>query len=78
MEYLLVELKDANGDDVDRGVLIDDQASGRTNTVLMVQRGHHEIRLDDPTGYSPDVREVTIRDTMPDLPMVVSFDLASD
>ncbi len=75
VEYVLVELKDADGNDVDRGVLIDGQSSGRTNSVLMVEQGHHEVRLDDPSGYSPAVLEVDVRNTMPNMPQVVSFGL---
>ena len=75
MEYVLVELKDEHGRDVDRAVLIDDQESGRTNSVLMVQRGHHSVQLDNPSGYSPAVQVVDVGDTTPDLPLVVSFTL---
>ena len=76
MEYVRVELKDENGKNVDRGVLIDDQESGRTNRVLMVQPGHHNVQLNDPSGYTPPVHIVRVRNTMPDEPLVVCFTLA--
>ena len=73
MEYLVVILKDTGGNDVDRGVLIDDQPSGRTNNTLMVEQGHHEIRLDDPTGFSPLAQEENVRFSTPDAPVSVVF-----
>ena len=77
MEYVLVELKDVNGNDVDRGVLIDNQRSGRTNSVLMVQGVHHKVQLDNPNGYTPPFQKVEVRNTLSNMPHVVSFTLTA-
>ena len=73
METLLVSFKADSGDPIDRGVLIDDQPSGRTNQKLMVQKGHHKISLAAPDDYTPAQHDPDVKDTTPDRPMEVAF-----
>ena len=77
MEYVRVRFS-SEDEPIDREVLIDDQSSGRTNEILMVQEGHHEFRLGGPDDYTPSVQEDLVQNTGADDPMIVSFTLLEE
>jgi len=82
MEYLKVEFKGRTEGEIDRGVLIDDQLSGRTFQSLMIGRGHHVISLEpspeNGNDFAPQEREINAKNTSSSDPMIVSFSQTSD
>jgi hypothetical protein len=70
MEYIIVKF---GGED--RGVVIDGISQGRTEMVLEVERGSHEISLEEPpSDFKPLDEKVVVRDTTPLSPQEVSFE----
>lgn len=73
METVLVTFKDAQGEKIDCGVLIDGQSSGQTFQKLMVQTGHHEFALDSDIPHDPPSCECLVQNTSPDDPDTIEF-----
>lgn len=73
METVVVKFSRANGDEIDCGVKIDDQSSGRTFQKLMVQTGHHEFTLNTDIPHAPDCVEYLVQNTASDDPDIIEF-----
>jgi hypothetical protein len=73
METVVVKFSDAQGSEIDCGVNIDGQSSGRTFQKLMVQTGHHAFTLDTATAHTPGSVERLVQYTAPDDPDIVEF-----
>lgn len=70
MEYLLVRFKGE-----DRAVVIDGTSQGRTNQVLEVERGTHEISIEGPPfDFDPPQHTVVLKNTTPLSPKEVIFE----
>lgn len=61
-----------------RGVLIDGEHGGQTDTTLRVGEGRHTIKLDGPQNYRPKWRRPLVTGTNPIQPMEVVFERSSD
>jgi hypothetical protein len=59
-----------------RRVMINDQFMGTTNTKLELERGRYEVTLGPPNNFKPAKREVNLRNTSSETPMIVEFDEA--
>jgi|OpeIllAssembly_1097287.scaffolds.fasta_scaffold1308008_2 hypothetical protein len=69
MEYLIVRFEGE-----DRAVVIDWRRQGRTDQVLEVERGTHEISLEGPPfNFEPLLQTVVLMNTTPLSPMEVTF-----
>jgi hypothetical protein len=68
MEFLLVHFPRS------RRVKVDDKYNGRTEELIPLEAGHHTVRLGPPYNFTPDSREVLLKDTSPLTPLEVSFD----
>ena len=73
MEYVKVTFTGTNGTAIDRGVIIDDQASGQTDQTLMVERAHHEFTLAAPYDFTPSVQTLNVVNTSSGDPMIIAF-----
>lgn len=69
MEFVIVRFP------TERQVLINDQASGKTNETLMVQRGHQMFSLAGDKDFTPEEQEVVVKNTTAQDPLIVAFDL---
>ncbi len=70
MEYLIVKF---GGED--RGVVVDGISQGRTDVVLEIERGSHEISLEEPpSDFRPLDGKVVIKNTTPLSPLEVNFE----
>ena len=70
MEYVIVRFEGE-----DRGVVIDGESQGRTDQVLEVERGTHEISLEGPPfDFEPPLQTVVLRKTTPLSPKEVTFE----
>jgi hypothetical protein len=70
MEYLLVRFGDE-----DRGVVIDGKSQGRTNQILQVERGTHEIGIEGPPfDFYPSRIKVVLKKTTSLSPKEVTFE----
>ena len=70
MEYLVVRFGAASER---RGVLVDDNPFGLTNTLIQVEAGTHTITLVPPPDFSPAAQTVVIADTSELAPFTVTF-----
>ncbi len=58
----------------DRGVVIDGTSQGRTDQVLEVERGTHEISIKGPPcDFKPPEQTAVLRNTTPLSPKEVNF-----
>jgi hypothetical protein len=69
MEYLLVHFERS------RRVVIDDEFNGRTEQVIEIDAGRHEISLGPPHNFTPTSQIVILRDTTSLEPREVTFEL---
>jgi len=70
MEYVIVRCAGE-----DRAAVIDGTCQGRTDQVLEVERGTHEISIEGPPfDFDPTLRKVVLRKTTPLSPREVSFE----
>lgn len=60
-----------------RIVYIDDVRAGFTNTIMVVETGHHVIDLGKPKNYVPEHEEREVRDTSVIAPLSLEFDRVS-
>lgn len=71
MEYLLVHFPRS------RRVVVDGVFSGRTEEVIELEAGTHEVSLGPPyNNFTPASRKIVLRKTSVLTPLEVSFDLA--
>ena len=70
MEFLVVHFPRS------RRVKVDDEFNGRTEELIELEAGTHEISLGPPDNFKPGKRKIVLADTDPVSPMEVSFDLA--
>ncbi len=56
-----------------RGVVIDGQPSGMTNTTLIVGKGRHRFELSPPPNYVPPRQIKVVRNTTPQRPLEITF-----
>jgi len=68
MEYVIVRYSKK------RGVLVDGEESGSTDTILRLEQGTHTFSLDGPQDYKPSFRRRMVKDTTPIKPLEVTFD----
>ena len=73
MEFVVVEFTNNANETLNRGVIIDEQASGQTYTTLMVEEGNHEFKLANPQDYTPAVHDVLVQHTTSTHPMRIHF-----
>jgi hypothetical protein len=71
MEYLIVRFPES------RGVRIDGAPQGRTDVLLELEAGVHDVTLDPPPNFSPPQRRVQLRDTAAVAPTEVTFQLVA-
>lgn len=57
-----------------RRVKIDDEFNGYTNKLIEIRGGPHDISMGSPKNFKPRVRKVTLRNTSPLRPKIVSFE----
>ena len=70
MEYLVVRF----GVPTDRrGVLVNGNPFGQTNTLIQIEAGTHTIALVPPPDFSPPSQTVVIADTSELAPFTVTF-----
>ncbi|HUL14094.1 MAG TPA: hypothetical protein VLU73_18235 [Methylococcaceae bacterium] len=67
MEYVIARYP------VERDVFIDWQAAGKTNRILMVEKGHHRFDLGRPGDYTPDSHDLTVESTTELTPLILEF-----
>lgn len=67
MEYLVVRFE------ASRRVLVNDNPFGFTNTIIQVDAGTHQVRLEPPPDFSPLAQTVLVKDTSPLAPLTVTF-----
>lgn len=72
MEYIKVTFNQ------DRSVIMDDQASGRTNEVLRVGAGFHTFTLGGEKNFSPGEITCEVSGTNPIEPKVIQFEVNGD
>ena len=69
MEYLLVKFSEQ------RSVVIDNYDSEyKTNQIIEMDGGHHNISLTDPQDYTPEEQTIVLQDTSALKPMEVYFE----
>ena len=56
-----------------RGVRVDGQPAGFTNSTFQVEAGEHIFDLGDPKNYTPARHVLTVNGTMPDAPQIIAF-----
>ncbi len=56
-----------------RGVVIDGNPSGQTDSLLQVSAGHHTFALDGDADYEPPSQQVLVQGTTANDPMIVEF-----
>ena len=67
MEYLLVHFRE------DRGVIVNGQSQGRTETVIELEAGQHIVSLDPPVDYSPSSETIDLQGTTVLSPLEFTF-----
>ena len=67
MEYLIVRFPEV------RDVLVDGVAQGKTNLVLELESGIHDVSLVSPRNFSPLEQKVLLQSTSPMDPARVDF-----
>jgi hypothetical protein len=67
MEYVIARYP------VERDVFIDWQVAGKTNRLLMVEKGHHRFDLGRPGDYTPDSYDLTVENTTELTPLILEF-----
>ncbi|MBW1882284.1 MAG: hypothetical protein JRJ58_02055 [Deltaproteobacteria bacterium] len=76
MEYLIVELFDREGRPLSRRVKVDDELLGRTDEhYFELERGTHFVSLGPPSNFTPEEREVRLRNTTVLSPRAIRFDV---
>ena len=70
MEYLVVRF---GAPTVRRGVLVNGNPFGQTNTLIPIDAGTHTITLVPPPDFSPPTQTVVIADTSELAPLTVTF-----
>jgi len=70
MEFLVVRF---GAPTVRRGVLVNGNQFGLTNTLIQIEAGTHTIALAPPPDFSPATRTVVIADTSELAPYTVTF-----
>ena len=66
-EYFKVQYVDQ------RDVMVDGVKMGRTNRRIEIGGGTYAISMGDPTDFRPQWQLATIVDTVPDDPLIVTF-----
>ena len=67
MEFIIVQYPSS------RTVYVDGTRSGFTNTIMIVETGHHQFDLGNPGNYEPDMIEREVKDTAVNDPLVLEF-----
>ncbi len=67
MEFMIVIFP------VARGVRVDGAPQGRTNTVLQIETGEHEVTLEGPRNFSPLSQRVLLANTAALDPVRITF-----
>ena len=67
MEYVIARYP------VERDVFIDWQVAGKTNRLLMVEKGHHRFDLGRPGDYTTDSYDLTVENTTELTPLILEF-----
>jgi hypothetical protein len=67
MEYLVVKFERS------RGVMINGNPFGLTNTIIQVEAGTHTVTLAPPIDFSPATLNVVVVETSALAPLTVSF-----
>ncbi len=67
MEYLIVLFPET------RGVKVDGAIQGKTNVVLQLEAGDHDVTLDLPRDFSPTGQHVVLQNTAPLHPCRITF-----
>ena len=57
----------------ERAVRVDRAKAGFTNKEFQVESGEHRFDLGEPKDYTPDEQVVTVDNTLPGHPQVISF-----
>ena len=70
MEYLEVRLEPRS---VRRGVLVNGNPFGLTNTLIQIEAGTHTVALVPPPDFSPATQTVVVADTSELAPCMVIF-----
>ena len=68
MEYLIVRFVRS------RLVKVDDEFMGRTDEVLELERGTHEVALGYPPNFTPEMVKIRLKNTTEFTPREVRFE----
>lgn len=69
MEYLIVLFPET------RGVRVDGASQGKTNIVLQLEAGDHDVTLEPPRNFSPVSQHIVLENTAPLDPYRIQFHL---
>ena len=69
MEYLIVLFPET------RGVMVDDKVQGKTNIVLQLEAGDHDVTLEPPRNFSPTSQHIVLQNTAALDPCRITFHL---